>query len=110
VATRRNTSTTAKYGICLTAGVVLELGGLWLLLLAAMLSPCHSPHPPPPMPTTLTFIFPYLATVATVQSTTTDVVALLTLFQMPMYGFILAWAWSRKRFGLAFLLLGSVHL
>jgi hypothetical protein len=102
-------STAAKYGISLTAGVVLELAGLAWWIFAEGFNPCHSPHPPPPLSPSVTFLFPYVSTVATLEGGVAEAIAILNLFQMPIYGWILGRAWTRDRFWQVATILVCLH-
>jgi hypothetical protein len=95
-----------KYGVCIGTGILVEIAGL-LMALGATWMPCgHKP-----LPEVFGFVFPYFSIVVPTgePGTLANTVAVLSLFQMPVYGWILARAWVRHRVWPEVTILGAIH-
>ena len=100
-------STIAKYTICISAGALLELVSLGLVIGSSF-----NPGGGSKMEPVFAFIFPYMAMVAPIKELNALAFAgdFGSLLQMPLYGWVLGRAWVRQRFWPEVVILVGSHI
>jgi hypothetical protein len=100
-------SAAPKYIICISAGVLAE-AAVFLAAMMVTFTGCGSA----PLPDGFAFVTPYYMMVP--QKSLPVSIALvffvITLLQMPIYGWILGHGWVHHRFRKRFLILAVVHI
>ncbi len=100
-------SAAPKYVICIGAGILTEVGVFFVSVMATFAG-CGSA----PLPREFAFVTPYYMMVSKDSTPVSiiTVVSVITLLQMPIYGWILGSGWVHHRFWRHFLILVSVHI
>lgn len=103
---RHTMRATPKYIICISTGILAE-AGIFLLAVMATFTGCGSA----PLPRGFAFVTPYSMVVPQTHPPVpiAVTVCIITLLQMPFYGWILGNGWVHHRFWKHFFILASVH-